>query len=58
MTPKFKPVASLGGPTAAEKTWIPILADWKNSGLGNGAFYRQTLLQRESRTGRPLSGRV
>lgn len=39
--PKHKPVAPPGGPTAAEKTWIPILADWKKSGLGIREFCRR-----------------
>jgi len=27
--PRRKPASPSGGPTAAEKTWTPILADWK-----------------------------
>ena len=39
--PRPKSVAPPGGPTAAEKTWIPILADWKKSGLGIREFCRK-----------------
>jgi hypothetical protein len=39
--PRPQPAASAGGPTAAEKTWTPILADWKKSGLGVREFCRK-----------------
>jgi hypothetical protein len=39
--PRRKPAAPSGGPTAAEKTWTPILADWKKSGLGVSEFCRK-----------------
>jgi len=39
--PKAKPVAQTGGPTPTEQSWIPILADWKKSGLGVREFCRR-----------------
>ena len=30
-----------GGPTQTERSWIPILADWKKSGLGIREFCRR-----------------
>lgn len=36
-----KPAAPPGGPTAAERSWIPVLADWKKSGLGVREFCRR-----------------
>ena len=38
--PNPKPTAGPGGPTAAEKSWIPILAVWKKGGLGVREFCR------------------
>jgi hypothetical protein len=43
--PKPKPAATAGGPTAAEKSWIPILADWKRSGQGVREFCRRRRLR-------------
>jgi hypothetical protein len=41
-----KPAAALGGPTTpAEKSWIPILVDWKKSGLGPREFCRRRRLR-------------
>jgi hypothetical protein len=40
-----KPVMPPGAPTAAEKSWIPILADWKKSGLGIREFCRRRRLR-------------
>jgi hypothetical protein len=34
-----------GGPTAAEKSWVPILAEWKKSGLGVREFCRRRRLR-------------
>jgi hypothetical protein len=39
--PRPKPAVAPGGRTAAEKTWTPILADWKRSGLGVREFCRK-----------------
>jgi hypothetical protein len=39
--PKPGPAAKPGGPTAAGKSWIPILAQWKKSGLGVRQFCRR-----------------
>jgi hypothetical protein len=44
-TPKPKPAATAGSPTAAEKSWIPILVDWKKSGLGVREFCRRRRLR-------------
>jgi len=43
--PKPKPAAAPGAPTAAEKAWIPILAQWKKSGLGVREFCRKRRLR-------------
>jgi hypothetical protein len=43
--PKSKVAAPPGGPTAPEKSWIPILADWKKSGLGPREFCRRRRLR-------------
>jgi len=43
--PKPKPAAGSDAPTAAEKSWIPILADWKKSGLGPREFCRRRRLR-------------
>ncbi len=43
--PKPKLAAGPGAPTAAEKSWIPILADWKKSGLGPREFCRRRRLR-------------
>jgi hypothetical protein len=43
--PNPKPAVTAGGPTAAEKSWIPILADWKKSGLGVREFCRRRRLR-------------
>lgn len=40
---KRKPAVTAGVPTAAEKSWIPILADWKKGGLGGREFCRHLL---------------
>lgn len=42
---KPKPVSGPGAPTAAEKSWIPILAEWKKSGLGPREFCRRRRLR-------------
>lgn len=39
--PKAKPAAQTGGHTPTERSWIPILADWKKSGLGVREFCRR-----------------
>lgn len=44
-TPKPKPAAGPDAPTAAEKSWVPILADWKKSGLGPREFCRRHRLR-------------
>jgi len=43
----LKPKAAVppDGPTAPEKSWIPILADWKKSGLGPREFCRRRRLR-------------
>src|SRR5438046_8161524 len=38
---KSKLASQPGGPTPTERTWIPILADWKKSGLGVREFCRR-----------------
>jgi hypothetical protein len=43
--PSPKPVAKPGGLTAAEKSWIPILDEWKKSGLGVREFCRRRRLR-------------
>src|SRR5436190_15470226 len=39
--PKSKLASQSGGPTQTERSWIPILADWKKSGLGIREFCRR-----------------
>lgn len=39
--PKPKLAAKPGGPTAAEKSWIPFLDKWKKRGLGVRESCRQ-----------------
>jgi len=43
--PNPNAAATAGGPTAAEMSWIPILADWKKSGLGPREFCRRRRLR-------------
>ena len=43
--PNPKAAGMAGGPTAAEKSWVPILADWKKSGLGVREFCRRRRLR-------------
>jgi|SRR5579863_4182973 len=43
--PKSRPAVGPGAPTAAEKAWIPILAEWKKSGLGPREFCRRRRLR-------------
>lgn len=43
--PKSMPAAAPGGPTVAEKSWIPILAEWKKTGLGVREFCRKRHLR-------------
>jgi hypothetical protein len=43
--PRSKHAAAPGGPTAAEKSWIPILAQWKKSNLGPREFCRKRRLR-------------
>lgn len=42
---KPKPAVTPGGATAAERSWIPIVADWKKSGLGIRDFCRRRRLR-------------
>jgi hypothetical protein len=42
---KSKAAVPPGGATAPEKSWIPILADWKKSGLGPREFCRRRRLR-------------